>query len=270
MASIPRQLALCVALCTTGCPDDPASDTSEDGTSTGGDPTTTGGPSTTMDPPDTTTGEESTGDPSTTTTDDPSTSSSSSGSDSSSSTTAVEECQLQIVEVLYDAVGDDDMLQWAKIYNPCDEDFDLRDITVGWGTEGWDGHSWAIQAPMEEDPILISAGGCLVTGGPTESADNGSPMIIFQSDFSPGLFGDAGGSGVALFDIQAGMSVADATPFDAVIYGDSNDGGLIDTTGKPGTPDIGLTGEGESIRRIDAEGNWEVAETPSPNDCPPY
>jgi hypothetical protein len=224
-----------------------ASTTEPPGSTSEDEPTTTGPDSMTS------TGEESTS------------TSTSTGADSSSSTTAAQDCRLQLVEVLFDAVGDDDMLQWVKLYNPCSDAFDLNEFTVAWAGGAWD------FGTMTPD-YVIESGECAVVGGPTADAANGSPtQFQHAEDFMPSLrLAPDDGSGVALFDVAAG-EVGTAIPIDAVIYGDNNDAGLIDTSGAAAAgPHVGLSAEGGSIRRTAAEETWEVAKTPSPDDCPPY
>jgi hypothetical protein len=188
---------------------------------------------------------------------------------SGTDTTGAEDCRLVIVEVLYDAEGNDDEFQWLKLFNSCNVAIDLSAYTIGYATSFTDGYS-----NTKSVTGTIAADGCFVIGGPNSAAANATPDLDFAEDFAPGFeipAAEEPGLGIALFDVAANQLDGDSIPIDAVIYGANNDSNLIDETGEPaGSPHVGNPPEGGSIRRTGLESTWETAAIPTPNDCPPF
>jgi hypothetical protein len=184
--------------------------------------------------------------------------------DATSTGTAI--CGPLVVEVFYDAEGGDDMLQWVELYNPCAEPIDLSTWTLGWGGVDYG------PPRVKGLPGTVEAGGCFVVGGPTADASNGQPTYQYADDFAPGLdLALEAGGGVALFDAPSDEVDATTVPIDAVVYGPDNANALIDETGRPvAAPHVGNPATGGSIQRTSATATWVTAETPAPNDCPPF
>ncbi len=193
-------------------------------------------------------------------------STSSTGSSTGEGTTGVADCMPLLVEVFYDAEGGDDMLQWVELYNPCTEAIDLSTWTIGYGGADY--------GPPRVKGLIgtVDPGECFVVGGPSADASNGQPIYQHADDFAPGLdLAQAAGGGVALFDLPEDEVDATSVPVDAVVYGANNDNGLIDATGRPvAAPHVGNPAPGGSIQRTSEEPEWIAAETPLPNDCPPF
>ena len=168
--------------------------------------------------------------------------------------------RLLISEVLYDALGPDDQLEWVEIVNIGSGAVDLSYWSLGWG--GSDYTYGTLQLAG-----TIPAGAVFVVGGPVSSSDNGSPVFNQAIDFTPDLQNSGGpADGLALFNVPASLITAATVPVDAVIYGppDTNSNGLLDETGGAGEVDVADTAQGESIERIDEAGTWQVSSTPSP------
>ncbi|MDA1005030.1 MAG: lamin tail domain-containing protein [Verrucomicrobia bacterium] len=168
--------------------------------------------------------------------------------------------QLLISEVLYDALGTDDQLEWVEIVNIGNGAVDLSYWSLGWG--GSDYTYGTLQLAG-----TIPAGGVFVIGGPVSSSDNGSPVFNQGTDFHSDLqnSGDPA-DGLALFNVPGSLITVATVPVDAVIYGapGTNSNGLLDETGGAGEVDVADTAQGESIERIDEAGTWQVNSTPSP------
>jgi hypothetical protein len=238
----------------TGVPPGPTSEgsatmASADGTATG-DGTSTGMP---LDD-GTSTGE-------------PTTNGSSEGtvgsSEGDSTTGEPGECHPILAEVLHDAVGGNNNKQWVRLYNPCDAEIELADAYV----LAYGGESYTI-GQFELDGA-IDPGECRVVGGPDSSNDNANPVWGQNVDFGPDLqLGGQVADGVALFVGTAADVMADTVPVDAVIYGDANESGLLDAEGAMPEPHVGNVGPGQSIRRTALAAEWEMAESPTPNECP--
>ena len=248
---------------TTG---DPPNATTE-GSATGASADGTGSEGTTM-ALDGGSGSTTTGEPATT-------SSSSEGSSSSGdagddeddrggSTTTGEpvDCHPLLAEVLVDAMMGNNNKQWVRIYNPCDAEIELDAYVLAWGGDDYMLGQHALQGSL-------SPGDCWVVGGPNSSNDNANPVWDQNQDFSPDMqLGGKTADAVALFLGAPADVMLDTVPLDAVIYGDSNDNGLLDANGDTPEPHVGNTGEGESIRRTALGPEWEVAQSPTPNECP--
>jgi len=162
-----------------------------------------------------------------------------------------ESCGIRIVEVLYDAEGSDAGKEWIKLQNTCDSDASLDNMSLGWGggryTRGGADLGGAIEA-----------GACVLVGAASVDAD--LPM-----DFSPALQNaGAVADAVALFEARSSDVTEETVPVDAVIYGGSNDDGLMDAQGESPQPHVGDAGQGQSIALVD--GVWMIVE-PSPSSC---
>jgi hypothetical protein len=202
-----------------------------------------------------------------TSTGEPTTSGSTDGTDgSSSSSTTGEpgECHPILAEVLYDPMGgNDDDKQWVKLYNPCDAEIELSGAYVlGYG--GDDYTYGRLELTGSIDP-----GACRLVGGPDSSNDNANPVWGQNEDFVPDLqLSGQVADGVALFLGGAEDVMADTVPLDAVIYGVVNESGLLDAEDGMPEPHVGDAGSLDSIRRTSLDAEWEVAASPTPNDCP--
>lgn len=186
----------------------------------------------------------------------------------SGSTGGPAECHPQIVEVLYDPNSGDDGEQWIKLYNPCGVQIDLAGYSLGWGSTDYTDGSLDLS-------MVVAANGCFVVGGPTDSQPpDPQPVYDLARDFDPNLDDgdqDGNGDGVALF-LGDAASVGERTvPVDAVIYGNDNDGGLIDSSDDVPPPHVGDAPQNHSIRRDGStDADWIIESMPMPNDCPPY
>lgn len=235
---------------------------------------TTDAPSGTTMPADTGTDGSSTGDSAGSSdgssTDATDATSSSSGGESTE--TGAGDCIPLLVEAFYDAdAPSDNELQWVKLYNPCDVDFDLSTWSVGYARgELGDPELYTAGTKAFIDPPTLGAGDCFVFGGPTSDPLNGDPDYEYPEDFAPGLFApDTAGAGVALFDVA--VIDVDSVPRDAVVYGANNDNGLVDESGQAvAVPHVAGSAVGGSIRRTSSASTWEAAASPTPNVCPPF
>lgn len=204
----------------------------------------------------------------TTTGEPPTTSGSSEGMSSSSEggTTTGDpgECHPILAEVLYDPMGgNDDDKQWVKLYNPCDAEIELSNAYVL--AYGGDDYTYG----QYELTGSIDPGECRLVGGPDSNNDNANPVWGQNVDFMPDLqVSGQVADGVALFLGGAGDVMADTVPLDAVIYGGANESGLLDAEGGMPEPHVGDAGSLDSIRRTGLAAEWEIAATPTPNECP--
>ncbi len=166
---------------------------------------------------------------------------------------------LLLTEVMYDPSGADDGLEWVELFNNTAFPIDLSGLSLGNG--GSDYTSSLVQLSGTVGP-----GQTFVVGGPTSNASNGSPVYDLVLNFSPD-FQNSGttADGVALFNVPAGNVNAATIPIDAVVYGVSNDNGLIDETGSANAPEVGDAPTGASLERIDLAGNWQIQLSPNPN-----
>jgi hypothetical protein len=187
----------------------------------------------------------------------------------------VADCDPVLAEVMYLTSGNPDMLQWVKIYNPCEEAIDLTQYTIAYGgtfyTEMGTSSPRKVDSVAQGFPTDFQPGACIIAGGPTAEAANGDPTIDLDFDFSPSLDVAATvGNAVAImpgtYDEVDDMSV----PVDAVIYGPNNDNDLIDATGvAPMDAMVANPNAGGSIQRT-AMDTWIAADTPVPATCPNF
>lgn len=181
----------------------------------------------------------------------------------SSGTGGTDACHPRLAEVLYDPEMGDNNKEWIRLYNPCAVEIVLDGYSLGWG-----GTSYG--ATGRKDLIgSVGPGECFVVGGATSNLDNASPVFDQASDFSSDLQnGPDPADGVALFVGAAASIMSDTIPVDAVIYGDSNSSSLLDAAGNTPDPHVGDAPEGQSIRRTTLDDGWEIAPSPTPNECP--
>jgi len=167
--------------------------------------------------------------------------------------------RLKISEVFYDPAGSDDSLEWVELYNTGPETIMLDGhYSLGWGGSDYTYGQLDLLGS-------IPPGTVFVVGGPTTSAVNGSPTLDMAVNFSPVTLQNAGATadGIALFDRPVAAVNGATVPIDSVIYGDTNDSGLLDATGAVGTPDVGDAPSGSSLVRD--EMGWSIVGTPTPN-----
>jgi hypothetical protein len=186
-------------------------------------------------------------------------------SDSASASVTVTPAPLLITELLVDATGADDGLEWVELYNPGDTFVDLANYSLGAG--GADYLTTTVQLAG-----LLPPKGCAVIGGPTSSAANGSPTFFQSVTFTPNLQnGGAGGAdGVALFALPAVNLDATTVPMDAILYDPAggNSSGLLGEDGMPKTAISPLPPVGGSIERVSPTSDlFRAAATPTPGSC---
>jgi hypothetical protein len=184
------------------------------------------------------------------------------GGSSTTTTGEPDECHPVLAEVLFDAQGPNGNKQWVRLYNPCDAEVDLEPYTLAWGGSDYT-HG------QHELTGSLAPGDCWVVGGPDSSNDNANPVWDQNEDFSPDMeLAGATADGVALFRLEPDDIMSDTVPLDAVIYGDANDSDLLDAEGNTPEPHVGNVMMRESIRRTGLDPAWEVADPPTPNECP--
>jgi beta-lactamase superfamily II metal-dependent hydrolase len=166
---------------------------------------------------------------------------------------------LLLSEVLYDASGSDNGLEWIELYNPSGGAIDLDDLCIGAG--GGDYTNTLVSLSGS-----IASGATFVLGGPTSSGDNGNPTFDLEENWSPDLQNSGStADGVALFNLKCAQVTPSTVPIDAVVYGGSNTDNLIDETGSANSPEVGDTSSGESIERTNLAGSWQIQSSPTPN-----
>ncbi len=171
-------------------------------------------------------------------------------------------CGVSIVEVLYDAEGSDDGMEWVKLYNGCPTDASLDAMSLGWGGAAYTTGRLQLSG-------TLAAGACMLVGGPVTDASNGAPLLDDPIDFSPDLQNSgADADGIAVFGVPASEVTAQTLPLDAVIYGDANTNGLVDATGTAIDPHVGRAAAGQTLQRIDAT-QWTIG-APIASDCPSF
>jgi hypothetical protein len=167
-----------------------------------------------------------------------------------------------LTEVLYDATGSDDGLEWVELYNASDLPIDLSTMSLGAG--GSDYTSTLVQLSG-----LVEPGETFVVGGPISTADNSNPTFDQAVDFVSDLQNSGSeGDGVALFGVRASRVTAATVPVDAVVYGPNNACGLIVETGSTNAPEVGDAPAGPSIVRVTVAGAWQIQSSPTPGSAP--
>jgi hypothetical protein len=213
--------------------------------------------------PDSGPDEDTTGasDPDTGGTTDESSSDPSNGEDETSTgETSTPDCHPQLNEIAFDLMGEDDMLEWIAIANPCGDDIDMSAYSLGWGGPDY------TYATQQLDGTL-SADGCFVVGGPTSSQMNYGPSFAQSVNLENDLQNPDGtvADGIALFLGASDTITAESVPVDAVVYGESNRNNLLDENGDVATPAVTGSNDMQTIART-PEG-WVVNVDPSPDDC---
>jgi hypothetical protein len=171
---------------------------------------------------------------------------------------AVRVTGLVLSEVFYDPLtGATSGLQWIEIANQADVPLDLSAYSIGAGTTDF------MTTRLALSPIMISAHGCIVVGGPESAPANYSPILVPNTKLEPDLgLGAERAAGVGLFP-ALGMSSM-ARPVDAVVYGGVNttlrgsDGQIAPVW--PGSR------PGGSIKRV-SETVWATSTAPTPGLC---
>lgn len=166
--------------------------------------------------------------------------------------------QLVITEVFYDAPSSDAELEWVEIANLGSSSVDLSTWSLGYGGTDYTTGTYQLSG-------VLAAGEAFVVGGPLSTADNGNPVYDISADFSPNLQNSGSSAdAIALFNLAATAITSTSIPIDAVIYGTTNTSGFLDESGSIGTPDVGDTPDGTSLKRLDAGGTWVANQTASP------
>ena len=162
-------------------------------------------------------------------------------------------------EVYYNAPSTDDGFEWVELHNADSNGIDLSGYCLGNGGTDYTYSTAQLSG-------TIAGGATFVVGGPNSDANNANPVYDLVLNFSPD-FQNSGATadGVALFDVPCAQVGPATVPVDAVVYGGSNANGLIDETGAANAPEVGDSGVGSSIERIDLAGNWQVQGSPTPN-----
>ena len=169
---------------------------------------------------------------------------------------------LLLSEILYNPPGNDDGLEWVKIYNGTDTTIALDGWSLGWG--GSDYLTGTVQLSGS-----VGAGECFLIGAEQSTATNGNPSPDLVLDFEPDLENatSAAGDGVGLFSVPADALTSGSIPVDAVVYGGSNDSGFLSPEGLPfANAHVPDAGSGNSIVRADTD-TWAVNETPNSQAC---
>jgi hypothetical protein len=171
--------------------------------------------------------------------------------------------QVILSEVFYDASGSDSGYEWVELFNAGTAAVDLAGYSLGCGGTSYTYSQLQLSG-------VIAPGQTFVVGGPTASSLNGNPSFDQTVDFSPDIQNSGStADGVALFDLPASQVAANTVPIDAVIYGGSNNNGLIDASGSAPAPQVGDVPSGSSIERTDLVGAWQKQSSPSPNSPAP-
>ena len=169
---------------------------------------------------------------------------------------------LILTEVLYDVSSTDDGWEWVEIYNRGTSTVDLSAWSLG---NGGTSYTWS----TVQLSGTLAPGQIFVVGGASSGSNNGNPSYDQIFNFNPD-FQNSGSTadGVALFNVAASAITASTVPMDAVVYGSSNNSGLIDESGSANAPEVGDAGAGSSIERIDLAGSWQIQSSPTPNSTP--
>jgi hypothetical protein len=169
--------------------------------------------------------------------------------------------QLALSEVFYDASGSDDGREWIELVNESGGPIELGGFSLGWGGSNYLSGTQALAG-------VIPPGGVFVVGGPLSEAANANPVFDLAVDLEADLQnGGATADGVALFDVPVEELLAETVPLDAVLYGETNDSGLLGPLGVPAAVDVADAPGGSSIER-GADGIWRVQEFPTPGAHP--
>jgi hypothetical protein len=169
--------------------------------------------------------------------------------------------QIAISEVFYDATGSDTDREWIELVNESNAPVELGAFSLGWGGTNWLSGTLALSG-------AVAPGDVFVVGGPLSDESNANPVFDLAVDLSPDLQNSgATADGVALFDVPAEELVAESVPLDAVLYGETNDSGLLGPQGVASIVHVADAPGGSSVER-GADGIWRVQEFPTPGAHP--
>ncbi len=162
-------------------------------------------------------------------------------------------------EVIYDVSSSDNGFEWVELFNSGTSAVNLSGFCLANGGTTYTASTVQLSG-------IVAPGATFVVGGPTSSAANANPSFDQVLNFSPD-FQNSGSTadGVALFDVPCAQVNSSTVPVDAVIYGGSNNSGLIDETGVANAPEVGDASAGSSLERIDLAGAWQIQGNPTPN-----
>ena len=177
----------------------------------------------------------------------------------SSATTAT--AQIALSEIFYDADGSDAEREWIELVNESDAPVELGSFSLGWGGSNYLSGTQALSG-------VVAPGDVFVVGGPLSDASNANPVFDLAVDLAADLQnGGATADGVALFDVPVEELLAETIPLDAVLYGETNDSGLLGPLGVPAAVSVADAPGGGSVER-GADGIWRVQEFPTPGARP--
>ena len=171
---------------------------------------------------------------------------------------------LVLSEVLYDAPGSDDDLEWVEIYNGGFSTIDLSTWSLGAG--GGDYLNFTLQLAGS-----LAPGDCFVVGGANSTADNALPSFDQQvgtGSATPYLVLQNSGStadALGLFDVPEVALTSASIPIDSVVYGSTNDDEFSDPDGNISAVDVGDAPSGSSVEQSTT--GWAIQSSPSPGDC---
>jgi hypothetical protein len=169
--------------------------------------------------------------------------------------------QIAISEVFYDATGSDTDREWIELVNESNAPVELGPFALGWGGTNYLSGKLALSG-------VVAAGDVFVVGGPLSDESNANPVFDLAVDLSPDLQNSgATADGVALFDVPIEELLAETVPQDAVLYGETNDSGLLGPLGVPSIVHVADAPGGSSIER-GVDGIWRVQEFPTPGAHP--
>ena len=169
--------------------------------------------------------------------------------------------QIALSEVFYDATGSDGGREWIELMNLSDAPVDLGSFSLGWGGANYLSGGLALAG-------VVAPGDVFVVGGPLSEAANANPVFDLAVDLAPDLQnGGATADGVALFDVTAEELLEETIPLDTVLYGETNDSGLLGPLGVPSVVHVADAPGGSSIER-GVDGIWRVQEFPTPGARP--
>lgn len=168
---------------------------------------------------------------------------------------------LVISEVFYDRDGADDQYEWIELFNGTTSAIDLDEWSIGTGGDDYAEKTIQLGGTIAPNTYFV-------LGGPTSDDSNGNPLFSLSFDL-PSLQNSGNtADGVALFNIPASSITAATVPFFSVIYGGSNDSGLMDPTGAIGAVDVGDAPEGQSIEFLGSAEGWAINPSPTPGSGP--
>lgn len=166
-----------------------------------------------------------------------------------------------LVEVLYNASGADDGMEWVKLYNGSDGELNLAGYSLGWRGQSYENGGGKLDLSGS-----VGARSCIIIGGPTPNFGITEYGIPF--DFEPDIQNAGSGpsealDGVSLYDVSADEVTEETPPIDIVAWGAVNTHGLMGPDGLLEAANAPVV-NGESVRR-ESLTTW-VAATPSA-DC---